>query len=458
MQVLGTWGPILKIVVVGCNAAGLNAAVASRKNSRDAEILMIESEPHLAYSRCGLPFLISGDIKSAQDLVVYGPGYYRMMGFQFRVNTTAIKLLHDRKQLVVEREGVSEVIPYDRLVLATGSEAFVPPIGGLDLPRVHGLRTLEDGMRLKEAVGRASVVVVIGGGLIGLEAAAATVSLGLRTTVVEMVDQIAPNMLDPDMAQLLRRRLEEAGMRIITGRPVQEIAEADDACHVITKDEKLQADLVVLAAGARPRTELARTAGLEIGVTGGIRVNDRLQTSVPDIYAAGECAEVTHFITGKPVLCQLGTTSVRAGKVAGTNASGGNKALSGVLCSSVSKLLETEVGSTGLTRRAAEHDGVRTLAGKVTGRTRAIYYPQGDELTTKLLFEQQTWRLVGGQIIGGEDVNQRINLLTMAILSGMTVHDLENLETCYTPPLSDTWEPSIHGASEAALAKLRRLN
>jgi len=237
---------------------------------------------------------------------------------------------------------------------------------------------------------------------------------------------------------------------------VEEVKGTSQVEGVKCSTGEVEADFVVAAMGVKPNTELAKEAGIRIGETGGIWVNSRMETSVSGVYAAGECAEVTNFVTMKPTLSQFGTTAVKEGKAAGTNAAGGYATFPGVLNSAVTKLLDLEVGATGLTEKMAELQGLGTISGKVLGKTRASYYPGGKDLSVKLVFDKESMRLVGAQIVGGEEVAQRINTLSMAIRAGMNVWDLEKAESCYTPPLSETWEPSLHGASEAALAKLRR--
>ena len=446
----------MRIVIIGGNAAGLNAASAARKTNREAEIVLIESEDKPAYSRCAIPHVISGEIDSFNRLIVYPMSYYRMMKIDLRLETTAKWIDVKERRVGIEYGGEEEVMDYDRLILATGSKVFIPPIKGRELQGVYALRTIADGERLLEVVKRASSAVVVGGGLIGLEMAVALRQRGLEVTLVEMLPQIAPNMLDEDMAQLLQKRLEGGGIRIFTGSRVEEIEGRDQVHSVRFSGGRAEADLVIMATGVRPNTDLAREAGIRIGETRAIRVNQRMETSAEDVYAAGECAEAINLVTGRPVLSQVGTTAVKEGRVAGINAAGGYTTFPGVLNSSVSKLLDVEVGSTGLTERMAEAQGLKTISGKVVGKTRARYYPGAKDLSVKLVFDRETLRLVGAQIIGGEGVTHRINTLSMAIRAGMDVWDLAKAENCYTPPLSETWEPSLHGASEAVLSKLLR--
>ena len=446
----------MKIAIIGCNAAGLNTASAARKVNRNVEILIIESEDRPAYSRCGIPYVVSGEISSLEALIIYPTSYYRMMNIDLKLRTKANWINTREKRIGIELGGKEETLEYDRLILATGSRPFIPPIEGRELEGVYHLRKIEDGRAIIEAVRRSSSAAVIGGGLTGLEIAVALRQRGLKVILIEMLPQILPNMLDQDMANLLQNKLEEAGIDIATGSRVEEIIGTKHVRGVRYSGGEVEADFVVAAMGVRPNTELTKETGIRIGETGAIWVNQRMETSVKSIYAAGECAEAICLITQRPVLSQLGTTAVRGGKVAGVNAAGGYATFPGILNSSVSKLFDLEVGSTGLTERLAEHQGMETFSGKVIGKTRARYYPGAKDIAVKLVFERETMRLLGAQIIGGEGVAQRVNTLSMAIRVGMNLWDLEKAENCYTPPLAETWEPSLHGASEAAIAKLRR--
>jgi len=446
----------MRIAIIGFNAAGLNAASAARKVSREFEIVAFEAEDKPAYSRCGLPFVISGEVESFDNLVVYTLSYYKMMKIDLRLKTLVKSVDVREKKLEFEQEGRTEAMQYDKLILATGGRASIPPIKGRELEAVYPLRTRADGERIIKAAANSSSAAVIGGGVNGLETAVALKEKGLKVTLMEMFPQVAPAMLDPDMALLLQKRLEETGIKVATGCRVEEIKGTSRVEGVKCSLGEVEADFAVVATGVKPNTDLAKETGIKIGETGGIWVNNRMETSVKDVYAAGECAEATNFVTMKPTLSQFGSTAVRMGKVAGINAAGGNATFPGVLNSCVTKILDLEIGATGLTETSAKLQGLETITGKVSGKTRAPYYPGGRELSAKLVFEKETLKLIGAQILGGEEVAQRVNTLSMAIKAGMNIWDLEKAETCYTPPLNETWEPSLHGASEAALAKLRR--
>ncbi len=443
-----------RIVIIGANAAGTDAASAARKTDRTAEITLITKENRAAYSRCGLPFVLGGHIPKFEDLVIYPPSYYRMMKFDLRLETTATNINTEAKTVEVQdKTGKTETLEYNSLILATGAYAFVPPIKGREKQGVYVLRTIEDGKKIKQALKTAKSAVVIGAGLIGLEAAVAFAERGVKTTVVELLPYILPAMLDKDMAKEAQRELEEKGLKIIVGKGVDEILGGDKVISVSVAGEKVPADLVLIATGIRTDTELAKKAGIAIGETRGIKTNLKMETNVKDVYAVGDCTESVGTITHRPVLSQLGTVAVRHGKVAGINAAGGYAVFPGSIGSAVSRMFDFEVGATGLTEFLAGRNGIKTAIGKITSKTKADYYPGALPIKVKLVVEKETKLIIGGQIVAGEEVTQRINALSFAIQKQMTVHELAKADTCYAPPVNETWEPMVL-AAEMAIRRL----
>jgi len=443
-----------RIVIIGASAAGTEAAVAARKTDREAVITLIDKAGMGAYSRCGLPFVLGGHIPRFENLIVYPQSLYRMMKFNLRLETTATGIDTKAKTVDIEdRKGKKETLGYDSLILATGSHPVALLIEGVDKEGVFTLHTMEDGRRLLEAMKRAKSAVVIGSGLVGLEVAAAFLESGIKTTVIEMLPCVLPRFLDQDMAGDVQEKLEEKGMEFLLGRAVEEIAGEEVVRGVSVAGKEIPADIVVNAAGVRPDTQLAQKAGIAIGETGGIKTDIRMQTRTNDVYAAGDCAETTHMVAQKPVLPLLGATAAREGKVAGVNAAGGYTLYPGTLCSAVSQLFDFEVGATGLTEFLAPRFGVELVVGKVSGHTKATYYPGVLPIKVKLLVERESKRIVGGQIVGGEEVTQRINALSLAVQKQMTVYELVKADTCYAPSVCETWEPIVL-AAEMAIRRL----
>ena len=445
-----------RIVIIGAHAAGVDAASAARKTDRTAEITLITKQRRAGYSPCGLPFVLGGHIPSFDNLVVFPLSYFQMMKLNLLLETTATNI--DVKSKTVEiqdKNGKQETLQYDSLILATGASPFIPPIKGREKPGIYVLRTIEDGERIDQAVRNgAKSAIVMGAGLIGIETAVALRERGLEVTVVELLPQILPAMLDADMAGEVQRMLEEKGIRIMVGKGVEEFLGAEKVTGIVAGGEQLNADLIIAAFGVRANTELARKAGINLGETRGIKTNMRMETNVKDVYAAGDCVECVNLITRRPTLCQLGTTAVRQAKVAGTNAAGGYAVFPGVLGSAVTKLFDTEIGVTGLTEFFAKKAGLETVTGTITSKTRPEYYPGGKGIRIKLVVEKESERIVGAEIIGGEEVTQRVNALSIAIQKHMTVRELAKADTAYAPPLNETWEPMVL-AAQVALRRLR---
>ena len=445
-----------RIIIIGANAAGVEAASAARKKDRTAEITLITQEKTAGYSRCGLPFVIGGQIPSFHDLIVYSPGYFQMLKLNLRNETKATAINTKEKAVtVVDRAGATEVLQYDSLVIATGADSFMPPIKGKEKQGILSLRGIEDGEKIDDAVkAGAKSAVIMGAGLIGLEAGVALIERGLTVTVVEMLPQILPQLLDADMAKLVQEHLEEKGMRILISKGVEEFLGEDKVTAIMAGGEKIEADLFISAFGVRANTKLAVDAGIPLGETRAIKTNARMETDVKDVYAIGDCAEAPNIITHRPVCAQLGTIAVRQGKVAGANAAGDYAQFTGILASAVTRLFEIEAGATGISETSAARNRIEVVTGAISSKTKADYYPTAKPIKVKLIVEKESQRIIGVQIVGGEEVTQRINALSFAIQKQMTVRELAKADTAYAPPLCETWEPMVL-AAEMVLMKLR---
>jgi NADH oxidase (H2O2-forming) len=434
----------------------VDAAAAARKTDRTAEVTLITEEKNAGYSRCGLPFVIGGQIPNFQNLIVFPPAYFQMMKLNLKTETKVTAINAQNKTIeTMDKTGKTETIPYDSLILATGANSFMPPIKGKEKQGIHSLRTLEDGEKIEQAIRNgAKTAVIMGAGLIGLEMAVALTERGLKTTVVELLPQILPMMLDADMAKMVQEMLQERGINILTGKGVEEFLGTEKVTGIMAGGEQINADLFISAFGVRANTQLAANAGVALGETKAIKTNARMETNLKDVYAVGDCAEATHIVTQKPALPQLGTVAVRQGKVAGINAAGGYAIFTGVLGSAVTRLFDMDVGVTGLTENAAQRARIETVTGTIASKTKADYYPGALPIKVKLVVEKESQRIIGAQIIGGEEVTQRINAISFAIQKQMTVRELAKADTAYAPPLCETWEPMVL-AAEMVLMKLR---
>ena len=400
-----------RIIIIGANASGVEAASAARKKDRTAEITLITQEKTAGYSRCGLPFVLSGQIPSFKDLIVYLPAYFQMLKLNLK-NETKVTAINTKDKTVttVGKAGAAETFQYDSLVIATGADSFMPLIKGREKQGILSLRGLEDGEKIDQAVkDGAKSAVIMGAGLIGLETGVALIERGLKVTIVEMLPQILPQMLDADMAKQVQEHLQEKGMGILTGKAVEEFLGDEKVTAIMAGGEKIEADLFISAFGVRANTKLAVDAGIPLGESRAIKTNARMETDVKDVYAVGDCAESPSIITHKPMCAQLGTIAVRQGKVAGINAAGDYAMFTGILASAVTRLFDTEAGVTGLTETAAQRARIETITGTISSKTKADYYPTAKPIKVKLVVEKESQRIVGAQIIGGEEVTQRIN-------------------------------------------------
>ncbi|WXG45521.1 MAG: FAD-dependent oxidoreductase [Candidatus Atabeyarchaeum deiterrae] len=452
----------MKIVIIGAGAAGTSAATEARKINREAEITVINSEGYPEYSRCGLPYAISGEIKAFENLILHGESWYDKFGkVKLMLSTEVMQIQLDSNTIKVKHhDGSSEDLQYDSLVLATGSKPSVPPIQGLEKKGVFTLRTIGDGKNIMNFGTHGKRAVVVGAGLIGLELAEALHSRGVKVTVIEFLPNVLLAMVDDDIAEVVRKKIEEEGVKLILNTKVDEVVGKEKVEGVVATNREnnekvtVEADMIVLAAGIKPDTSLAEKAGIKLGPAKAIKVNEHMRTSIENIYGAGECTEYIDFVTGESTRVGLGTIAVRQGKVAGTNAAGGNIALERLLNCRVTKLFGVEVAGVGPVSDAATKAGIKLISAKFRGSTLPEYMPGGKEIAVKVLADEKG-KIVGAQIVGEEEVAQRINIFAAGILKGINVEEFSYLETCYAPPIAPTWD-SITIAAESVAKKLKR--
>jgi NADH oxidase (H2O2-forming) len=431
-----------KIVIIGCGAAGVSAASAARKTDRSAEITMLNDEKYSAYSRCGIPYVIEGEIPNFENLVIYPAQYYNMMKINLHTETTVTDVDSKAKTVkAMDKSGGEQTYEYDSLIITTGASAFVIPVPGSNLPGVYAVRTLDDGRKILEASKKAKSAVVIGARLVGLETAVALREHGLNVTVIELLPQILDGILDPELAKEVQEKLEGAGIHFILGAGISEIVGKERVEATRAGPHEVKADIVVMATGVRARTDLAEKMGLAIGETKLIKVDERMETSVKGVYAAGDCVECVSAITGKPTVSQLGTNAVRQGKVAGVNAAGGNMTYPKILGSCITRILGTEIASTGLTETYAKKQGVECVSATAEADARPPYYPERVPVKVKLVADSANGRLIGAQIISVKEAGPRIDTISAFMMKGATAEDLILYDHAYCPPVADVVEP-----------------
>ncbi len=449
----------LRIVIVGGVAAGPKAAARARRLAPDAEITLVERDKILSYAGCGLPYYISGMVEDRDELMATPIGVLRDPEFFAKVKD--INVLNETEAVSIDREarqvevrhlptGETRNLPYDKLILATGAELVEPPIPGADLKNVLRLKRVEDADVFREHMlsQACPFVAIIGGGLIGMELTEAVTECGSTVTIIEMLPQIL-TMLDFEMAALVQKHLEEVGVTVMTSTRVQQIEGAADGTvkSVLTSGGAVPAQLVLLSVGVRPNVALAREAGLLIGTAGGIHVNQYMQTSDRDIYAAGDCAEKSCFIRGTSCFLPLGSVANKEGRVAGSNAVGHPERFPGVAGATALKVFDWNVGRAGLTVQQATELGIPVVSATVTAPDRPHYYPGNKPIILKLVAEKSTRRLLGIQGVGPGDVIKRIDVAVTAMTANMTVDDVAHLDLAYAPPYSEAMDVLIHGAN-----------
>jgi NADPH-dependent 2,4-dienoyl-CoA reductase/sulfur reductase-like enzyme/rhodanese-related sulfurtransferase len=455
----------MKVVIIGGVAGGASCAARLRRLDEKAEILMVERGPFVSYANCGLPYHVGGVIEQESSLLVFtAPMFRAMFAIDARANTEAISISPKNKTVDLRNVATGEVTTekYDKLVLSPGAAPIRPPLPGIDLPGIFSVRTVPDARVIREWIERGSSdlpeehtssgfqplekpkrAVVVGGGYIGLEMAENLVHRGLEVTIVEMLDQVmAP--LDPECARLVERHLEKNGVRLALSDAVAGFRQtANGSLEVLTKSGKAHpADIVILAIGVRPETSLAKAAGLEIGQRGGIRVDEHMRTSDPDIFAVGDAVEVKDFVTGEWSLIPLAGPANRQGRIAADVIAGRSSRFRGTQGTSVIGIFGATVATTGANEKLLTRLGQKDFEKVyIFPNSHAGYYPGAKTIVLKVIFRKSDGRLLGAQALGLDGVEKRIDALAMAIQMGATVYDLEEAELCYAPPFGSAKDP-----------------
>ncbi len=436
----------MKVVIIGGVAGGATAAARIRRLDEKAEIMVFEKSGFISYANCGLPYYIGGTIENEVDLTLQTPqSFYSRFRVDMRVYHEVISINPDSKTVTVKNLGTGEVFEesYDKLLISTGARPVKPPFDGIDSDRIFTLRTVEDTLKIKKYVteNKSKSAVIVGGGFIGIEVAENLHELGMNVTLVEAAQQLM-SPFDSDMAAFIHAEIRKNGINLMLNTMVEGFADTESGINVKLKDkDTLNADMVVMAIGVAPDTALAKNAGLALGIKDSIVVNDRMETSHLDIYAVGDAVQIKNFVTDSDTLISLAGPANKQGRIAADNICGGDSRYTGGQGSSVIKIFDLTAASTGINERTAAQSGLAFDKVILSPMSHAGYYPGGKIMTMKVIFEKETYRILGAQIIGYDGVDKRIDVLAAAIRAGMKAYDLAELDLAYAPPYSSAKDP-----------------
>ncbi len=436
----------LKLVIIGGVAGGATAAARARRLSETSEITIIEKGPYVSFANCGLPYHISGVIPQRNSLLVQTPESLKSrFNIDVRINTEAIAINREKHTVTIKdlKSGIESDLAYDRIILSPGSLAFKPPIPGIDLPQIFTLQTIPDLDAIMKWISEKKVrrAAVIGGGFIGVEAAENLKERGIAVSIIEADKQVMPP-IDPEMAELIHQHLRVMGVELFLEKKVKAIVEKNGALSIATEDgTSIETDMAILAIGVRPRSELAKKAGLETGPMGGITVNDRLQTSDPDIYAVGDAIEIHNPLSGLPGYIPLAGPANRQGRIAADQVFGRDSRYRGTMGTSICKIFSLSAGAVGVSEKYLKRMNMSYKKTIIHAGNHANYYPGSEPIALKLLFTPDKGAILGAQAIGTEGVDKRIDVIAAAAAGGLTVFDLEHLELSYAPPYSSAKDP-----------------
>lgn len=442
----------MKIVILGGVAAGAKAAAKSRRLLPDAEIDLYTDDTHISYSSCGLPYYIEGNFEDYRLLLVVSPEEFEKKNIHVHLKNRAVKIIPESKQVLIQDLTAQRVflVEYDKLIIAVGARPVIPKIKNVNLPNVFTLRKIEDGILIKEMVLKSNKATIIGGGYIGIELLEALVKQNLKVTLIEY-SPFVMTTFDEDMSKLIQDQLNSINngrFEIMTSEIVTEFSgDVSGVKSVKTGTGKeFETDFVVICTGATPNVEIAKDAGIDLGVTGAIKVNAKMETSIKDIYACGDCVEEHLVVSDTKIWLPLGSNANKEGRTAAINACGGDDKFYGVLGSSVTRCLDLTMSMTGLTEKKAQALGYKPVSVTVTKNDKVGYMPNVNNITLKLIADSETGKLLGAQAVGAGDADKRINALAAALLAGMTVDEFYKNDLTYAPPFSPTIDPLLNAA------------
>lgn len=444
---------MVDVLVIGGGAAGMAAASKAKRTNHELDILVVEASKFVSYAPCGIPYYVEGLVKDHMDLIHYPAEFFiKKRGINVMTETRVIDIDLEGKTAIIQNAEVSKEIEFSKLIIATGAKPIIPPIEGVELEGIHTIHHIEDGIKLRKTIEKASKIAIVGAGYIGLELTEALIERKKKVILLEMLPHVLPN-IDSDMAEIIERKLMERGVDLHLNEKVIAFEGNDRINKVITIKNQYDVDLVILSVGVKPNVDLFKNSKLKFGVKNAIKVNKKMETNLKDIYAAGDVAETKHLVTKKPTWIPLAQTANKMGRVAGANVAGGNMIFPGVVGTAFTKVFDLNIARTGLSEHEAREAGFDVRSVKIEAKTKANYYPGAKTIYVKLIFDAETRRLLGGQIIGGEDTAGRVNVLATALYTNLTVDDIFYIDLGYAPPFAPVWDPLVIASSVAGRKK-----
>lgn len=434
----------MKVIIVGGVAAGMSAAAKLKRANKEAQITVYEKSRHVSFGACGLPYFVGNFFEDSQKMIARTVEQFNASGITVNIEHEVLNVDTDNKCITVKNLLTGETFTdtYDKLMIATGASAIIPPIKNVDLKHVYTLKSMEDGEALKHAMQNEALkrVAIVGAGFIGLEVVEAAKQYGKEVHVFQLNDRVLVDTFDKEITDLLEEELRAHDVHLHLSQTVTELVGDQAVTQIKTNDETFDVDIVVLTAGVRPNTSFLKDTGIEMLRNGALVIDHEGRTSIEDIYAAGDCASINHILKSEPAYIPLATVANKMGRIIGENLAGAHHTFNGSLASACLKVMNLEAGRTGLSEQEAKNLGINYKTVFITDMNQTSYYPGQSKINVKLIYNADTKVILGGQIVGRKDAVQRVNVLATAIFAGLTTDQLAMLDLCYAPPFARTWD------------------
>lgn len=434
----------MKVIIVGGVAAGMSAAAKLKRANKEAQITVYEKSRHVSFGACGLPYFVGNFFEDSQKMIARTVEQFNASGITVNIEHEVLNVDTDNKCITVKNllTGERFTDTYDKLMIATGASAIIPPINNVDLKHVYTLKSMEDGEALKHAMQNEALkrVAIVGAGFIGLEVVEAAKQYGKEVHVFQLNDRVLVDTFDKEITDLLEEELRTHDVHLHLSQTVTELVGDQAVTQIKTNDETFDVDIVVLTAGVRPNTSFLKDTKIEMLRNGALVIDHEGRTSIEDIYAAGDCASINHILKPEPAYIPLATVANKMGRIIGENLAGAHNTFNGSLASACLKVMNLEAGRTGLSEQEAMNLGINYKTVFITDMDQTSYYPGQSKINVKLIYNADTKVILGGQIVGRKDAVQRVNVLATAIFAGLTTDQLAMLDLCYAPPFARTWD------------------